>query len=144
MLTLNPILIYILKLRLFLWWIKISISSSNSYCPNCKKVVRTTRGEIDVGLAILLFCCTGGIGFVIYLIIYFSKPEDRCVFCSQPTEPYSGQKETQNEQNLYGQPQPGTSSTPVDSPKEDLNYCPNCGAKIDPSAKYCEFCGTEL
>ncbi len=99
---------------------------------------------MDVGLAIILFCCTGGIGFIIYLIIYFGKPEDRCVFCSQPTEPYTGQKESSSAPDLYGQSQPGTSASSVSSPNEDLNYCSNCGAKIDSSAKYCEFCGTEL
>ncbi|MBN2156544.1 MAG: zinc-ribbon domain-containing protein [Candidatus Lokiarchaeota archaeon] len=105
-------------------------------------MVRTTRKEIDVGLAIFLFCCTGGIGFIIYLIIYFSEPEDRCVFCGQKTIPFTGQEVTSSTNELYGQPQPSSSS----SQKTNLtiNYCPNCGSKADPDAKLCEICGTEL
>ena len=98
---------------------------------------------MDVGLAILLFCCTGGIGFIIYIVIYFGKPEDRCVFCSNQTVPYSGQEVTPTSTNVYGQPQPSSAISPVNSSRP-LNYCPNCGEKITEEAKFCESCGTEL
>jgi hypothetical protein len=98
---------------------------------------------VDVGLAIFLFCCTGGIGFIIYIVIHFSKPEDRCVFCSQQTVPYSGQEVTQTSTNVYGQPQPSSQPHPQES-NRPLNYCPNCGAKIEEKAKFCEMCGTDL
>jgi len=98
---------------------------------------------MDVGLAILLFCCTGGIGFIIYIVIHFGKPEDRCVFCSQQTVPYSGQEITPTSPNMYGQPQP-SSTPPPTSPNQPLKYCPNCGANIEEETKFCEMCGTEL
>ncbi len=123
---------------------KISISATNSYCPNCKKVVRTTRGEIDVPLAIFLFCCTGGIGFIIYIIIYFGKPEDRCVFCSQQTVPYTGQQVSNDSSNLYGKPQPNSSISSPNESKAPVNFCPNCGETVNESMKFCENCGTEL
>ncbi|MBD3350373.1 MAG: hypothetical protein GF364_02700 [Candidatus Lokiarchaeota archaeon] len=71
------------------------------YCPNCKQVVMTDRADIDIGLAIFLFCCTGSIGFWIYIIIYFLQPEDRCVFCSSKTQPYANQhiQRRNNQQN---------------------------------------------
>ncbi|MHA1110444.1 MAG: zinc-ribbon domain-containing protein [Promethearchaeota archaeon] len=98
---------------------------------------------MDVGLAILLFCCTGGIGFIIYIIIHFSKPEDRCVFCSQQTVPFSGQEVTPTSSNMYGQAQPSSSPPPISS-NHPLKYCSNCGAKIEEKTKFCEMCGTEL
>ena len=99
---------------------------------------------MDTGLAILLFCCTGGIGFIIYLIIYFSKPEDRCVFCNQPTQPYTNQEISTTKPNLYGQPQPSTGTIPESGTAPPLNFCPNCGEAINASMKFCENCGTEL
>jgi hypothetical protein len=98
---------------------------------------------MDVGLAIFLFCCTGGIGFIIYLVIYFGQPEDRCVFCSQQTVPYSNQEVTFTPSNLYGQPQPSNPSS-AGSPDPQVNYCPNCGANITEETKFCEICGSEL
>jgi hypothetical protein len=96
-----------------------------------------------VGLAIFLFCCTGGIGFIIYLIIYFTQPEDICVFCNQKTVPYTGQQVIQTSNTPYGQPQTSTSPPKVET-EQTLKYCPNCGAKIIEETKFCEFCGIEI
>ena len=98
---------------------------------------------MDTGLAILLFCCTGGIGFIIYLVIHFSQPEDRCIFCSQHTVPYSNQEITSTSSSLYGQPQTSTPSPTVGT-EQNLKFCPNCGTKLIEVAKFCEICGTDL
>ncbi|MHA1821596.1 MAG: hypothetical protein ACTSU2_11545 [Promethearchaeota archaeon] len=57
------------------------------YCPHCGRMVTTTREDIDVGLALFLLFCTGGIGLIIYLIIYYTQPEDKCVFCKTKVLP---------------------------------------------------------
>lgn len=137
------------------------------YCPNCQKNVVTDREDIDVGLALFLFCCTGTIGFWIYLIVYFSRPEDRCVFCDGKTEafrphhyqgnaipPPSGQQWQNN--SYVAPPRPykpvkskeqqvkidENTGMPIDSKLK--RFCPMCGAEFSPGTKFCSSCGSDL
>jgi hypothetical protein len=79
---------------------------TSANCPKCQTVVQTTREDIDVALAIFLFCCTGGIGLVIYLIVYFIQPEDRCVFCGTKTQAYTNQQTSSVPQSVKIAPNP--------------------------------------
>ena len=49
------------------------------YCPRCQREVTAIRPDIDACL--LFFLLFTGIGWIIYLIIYFSQPESRCIIC---------------------------------------------------------------
>ena len=116
------------------------------YCPHCKSNVLTTREEFNWCLAIILAIFTSGFGLLIYLAIYYSKPENRCVHChsicqlkevEQPTtqvvsNPYHVGNQMQLVQ-LQGQ-------TSEESPK----YCLNCGVKLERAGKFCAYCGANI
>ena len=117
------------------------------YCPNCNKNVTTTREDIDIGLAIFLLCCTMGVGFFIYLIVYFSQPETRCIFCSsqtlQPTFGGTSQTTPQfSEEKVVKQ----TVREPVaeKGSTSSRKYCPLCGTGFTEGQQFCENCGGDL
>jgi ribosomal protein S27AE len=130
------------------------------FCPNCKQNVLLVREGINWPLAIILLCFTAGIGTIIYLIINYSKPEDRCIHChSQITAipaPYAqpAQQIAQNVQNPYRfqtetqkqQKSEYTVSESVEGVKTiQLNFCPFCGESLEnKDAKFCPHCGTKV
>jgi len=130
------------------------------FCPNCKQNVLLVREEIDWPLAIILLCFTGGIGLIIYLIIYYNKNEERCIHChsqittlrapyAQPAElkahnsqnPYHFQTETQKQQKSEYKV-----SESVEGVKTiQANFCPFCGERLEnKDAKFCPHCGTKV
>ncbi len=130
------------------------------FCPNCKQNVLLVREDINWPLAIILLIFTGGIGLIIYLIIYYSKTEDCCVHChsqittitapsAQPAQqiaqkdqnPYRFQTETQNQQkNEYR-----ISESVEDVKTIQLNFCPFCGERLEnKDATFCTHCGTKV
>lgn len=117
---------------------------TTAWCPNCKKVVMTSRNDIDVGLAIFLFCCTGGIGLVIYLIIYALQPEDRCVFCRSITEPLTNQVNRGYPSSQPSQPiNRPSGSVPGPSPYPQTSYAhQTAGPTVSGSQK--QFAGQKV
>jgi DNA-directed RNA polymerase subunit RPC12/RpoP len=116
------------------------------YCPHCQQNVLLTRGEIDVCLAIVLLIFTAGIGLIIYLAIYYSKAEDRCVHCgtqissiiSQPSgqlsyQPQNVQREIspQNIEQIQGERVYYCSFCGEKIVERGIKFCPNCGSKIE-------------
>ncbi|TXT64915.1 MAG: hypothetical protein BAJALOKI3v1_150018 [Promethearchaeota archaeon] len=131
---------------------------TTGYCPHCGEVVLGKREDIDICLAIILAIFTAGIGLIIYLIIWYSKDENRCVHCNsvlRPTEtqfqPSQGQpyrqEPTPPQQNPYKM---ASSSTSTSNSKEEVisggntKYCPFCGSDIEPGAKFCPNCGSKI
>ncbi len=115
---------------------------TTGYCPHCQQNVLMGREEMNVALAILLLCCTG-IGFVIYLIFYYSKPEDRCIHCSSICQATLPSTAPQAAQQLPYQTQPNTQN--VQTVKSYLKFCPLCGNKLDGETKnFCPSCGSKL
>jgi len=115
------------------------------YCPRCGQDVLLTREDIDWGIAILLLCFTGGIGLIIYLVIYYSKPQDRCIHCN--TRILSGSSQ-------YSQPSQKSQNQSITSKdiqkvehfeSEQPKYCPFCGEQLESSnVKFCSHCGTKI
>ena len=125
------------------------------YCPNCQQDVLLVREEFEVCLAIFLLIFTAGIGFIIYLIVYLRRAEDRCVHCGTkitiiqshysqssshlPTQQYKYNYETQKQQ---------ISSATKSAKKNETEYpkfCAFCGEELKSTeAKFCPNCGTEL
>ena len=113
---------------------------------------------MDVCLAFILLIFTAGIGFIIYLIYYYSKPENRCIHCGTVIEPalvsqaareqLPYQKENQVippslEKSYKAEP----SYVPIESTARStaLIYCPLCGAKLSSEhQRFCPNCGSKL
>ena len=123
---------------------KMTTLNPTGWCPRCQQNVLLKREEIDTCLAIILLIFTAGIGLIIYLAIYYSKAEDRCIHCSskitalQTESPYTSQPQIQ--QSSY--------STPANISEEVTgvkpNFCALCGEKLDMGIKFCPNCGSQI
>jgi len=111
------------------------------YCPHCKTNVLAVREEFNWCLLIILAIFTAGFGVLIYLAIYFNKPENRCVHCNSIcrlrevqviSNPYHVGNQMQVVQ-LQGQ-----------ANEESVKYCLNCGVKLERAGKFCAYCGTNI
>ena len=124
----------------------MTTTNPTGWCPRCQQNVLLKREEIDTCLAIVLLIFTIGIGLIIYLAIYYSRPEENCVHCGakittpQPPSPYTYQSQPQVQQSSY--------STPVSVSEEvtgaGANFCALCGEKLDVGAKFCQNCGSQI
>jgi len=121
------------------------------FCPHCKQNVLLVREKIDVGLAILLLCFTAGIGLIIYLIIYYSKAEDRCVHCGTQVFPKSTQYQqksalTPYQPIKYQQKEKEISLMSLEESKlTKQKYCVFCGEELEnEKIKFCPNCGTKI
>jgi len=115
---------------------------STGYCPHCQQNVLMAREEMNVVLAILLLCCTG-IGFVIYLIFYYRKPENKCIHCGSNCQATLPNKSSKTGQQLQNQTQSKAEIAKIsgDQPK----FCQLCGNKLDEgNQNFCENCGSKL
>jgi len=130
----------------------------HGYCPQCRQHVLLVREDIDWMLAILLICFSCGLGLIIYLIIYYGKPENRCVHCytivepqapsvyQQPPQPYEVPTPQPYE---VPTPQPYEVQTPqnqVQTTKEEKKgkFCPYCGEEVVEGARFCQGCGAKV
>lgn len=111
------------------------------FCPRCNQQVLLVRKEFDTCLAIVLLLFTF-IGFFIYIAVYYSKKEDRCIHCG--TQISYLQPQTQL-QSTPTSDIPAVDVTPDLQPQTQVNYCPLCGEKLsDPTQKYCSNCGSKI
>ena len=124
----------------------MSTKNPTGYCPRCQQQVLLTRKDFDTCLAIVLLLFTG-IGFIIYLVYYYGKKEDRCVHCgtqitfSQTQAPTAFQTQPQIQQSspsiASSESEALTGKTPI--------YCTYCGEKLDAvTIKFCPNCGSKV
>ncbi|MFX1567972.1 MAG: zinc-ribbon domain-containing protein [Promethearchaeota archaeon] len=124
----------------------MTTKNPTGYCPRCQQNVLLKREEIDTCLAIILLIFTAGIGLLIYLAIYYSKAEDRCIHCGarvtslQISSPYAYQTQTPIQQQSYSTP--GNVSEEITGSRP--NFCALCGEKLDPGIKFCPNCGSQI
>ena len=115
---------------------------STGYCPHCQQNVLMAREEMNVALAILLLCCTG-IGFVIYLIFYYSKSENKCIHCGSYCQATLPNKSSQTVLQLQNQTQSNTENAKILG--KQLKFCPLCGNKLEEgNQNFCPNCGSKL
>lgn len=115
------------------------------YCPRCRQEVLLTREEINWGVAILLLCFTGGIGLIIYLAVYYSKPQDRCIHCN--TRVISRAPQYSQNINIYqNEAVVSNENQNVEKIENDRpKYCPFCGEQLESSSiRFCPNCGTKV
>jgi hypothetical protein len=113
------------------------------YCPYCKMKVSLKREGINIPLAILLGIFTGGIGLLIYLAIYYNRAEDRCINCRNRIFPL----QTPVNSSTYQTQSKLTATTgKVEEVRgEKLFYCSFCGEKLDErNLEFCPNCGGKV
>ncbi|MFW9877269.1 MAG: zinc-ribbon domain-containing protein [Candidatus Thorarchaeota archaeon] len=120
-------------------------NNPTGFCPRCNQNVLLTRKEFDTCLAIILLIFTV-IGFFIYLAVYYSRKEDRCVHCgtqitvSESKRSYVYQPQIQNQSTLS----PTTENISEEIGGVVSNFCALCGEKLDPGIKFCPNCGSRI
>ena len=120
------------------------------YCPICKQNVLLVREALNWPLMIILLIFTGGIGLIIYLIIYYNKPESRCIHCQAQISlksEYSVQSATyvqsENQKRHYSDINSDIKVKTNETSK--LNYCSYCGELLlNELAKFCAHCGSKV
>jgi len=124
----------------------MTTTNPTGYCSRCNQEVLLKREEIDTCLAIVLLIFTAGIGLLIYLAIYYSKPEDRCIHCGtritplQTPSPYTYQTQPLPQQPSYSAPLYISEEITGSKP----NFCSLCGEKLDSGISYCPNCGSKI
>ncbi|MBD3214217.1 MAG: hypothetical protein GF311_16525 [Candidatus Lokiarchaeota archaeon] len=126
------------------------------YCKKCGCEVPTKREDIDWFLLVILAIFTAGFGVLIYLAIYFDKPENRCVYCNsvciasneyQPYEPARNTDRSTSTSADYPTKQVAVGTAQKDRIIESFGkFCSSCGAKLDERGKvnFCAYCGFDL
>jgi DNA-directed RNA polymerase subunit RPC12/RpoP len=129
----------------------MTTKNPTGYCPNCQERVLLTRKDIDWCLAIILLIFTAGIGFVIYLIYYYSQSEDRCIHCGtiiheRIQSPYSKRTEELEYQNTPEEFRYERREIRQVQEVETTatKFCPFCGEKLKGGARFCANCGSKL
>jgi hypothetical protein len=120
----------------------MTTTNPTGWCPRCQQNVLLKREEIDTCLAIILLIFTAGIGLLIYLAIYYSRPEENCIHCGAKITSAQFSKQT-----TY-QPQ-AQSYTTVPRTNDQItgarpNFCALCGEKLEIGAKFCQNCGSQV
>ncbi|MFX1381962.1 MAG: hypothetical protein ACFFBP_05910 [Promethearchaeota archaeon] len=117
----------------------------SGFCHHCNQNVLLRREEFDVCLAIILLLFTAGIGFIIYLAVYYSKPEDRCIHCGNRIALIESSQYSQQNVHNKGIPKP-VSSKPSQEEIQIIDepiYCAFCGDKLSTEENYCPNCGSK-
>lgn len=121
----------------------MTTTNPTGYCPTCKQKVLLYRGQMDAFLAIILLCCTGGIGLIVYLAIYYSKAEIYCVHCG--TECQVSLPNQNTPQIPYQSTNQPMLQASAQVEVEKISYCPLCGAGLDrQNQNFCPSCGSKI
>lgn len=121
-----------------------------AFCPKCNQKVMPKREDMDLCLLIILSIFTGGIGGIIYLIIYYNRNPNRCSYCNNICIPLKSE-----ELPVSSSRDCETSkSTTINDNKDNLIvqqkicFCSNCGVKLiiynEEKLNYCPYCGEFL
>jgi len=120
------------------------------YCPICKQNVLLVREALNWPLIIILMIFTAGIGLIIYLIIYYNKPENRCIHCHaqislkanksiQPSPYFQAENQKAHHSNFNAD-----KKVKVDETSKH-KHCPFCGEPLlNELAKFCAHCGSKV
>ena len=119
---------------------------ATGFCQHCSQNVLLRRDEFDVCLAIILLIFTAGIGLIIYIVIYYSKPENRCVHCGNRIPYVDSSQYLQQDNNSQGYQQPIQSQPVQESAPMEYKtiYCTFCGEELKSGVNYCPNCGSKI
>lgn len=116
------------------------------YCEKCQANVLTKREDLDMGIIIILFIFTAGLGILIYLVVYYDRKPNRCIHCNSICKPklvgYKKDKSITPVEEKAGKMQNYLS---VNDIKEESKFCYNCGTELDErERRFCPFCGVNI
>ncbi|GAH32969.1 unnamed protein product [marine sediment metagenome] len=120
------------------------------YCPSCKQNVLLVREAINWPLAIILLIFTGGIGLIVYGIIYYNKVPSRCIHCHSQIALVSissvqSSNQIQHISRLGQESDINAVDLVEDNKTLQQNICSFCGeALFNKEAKFCAYCGTKV
>ena len=120
------------------------------YCPNCNQNVLLVREALNWQLMIILLIFTAGIGLIIYLIIYYNKPESRCIHCHTQISLKSefGSHSSTNVQAEKQKPHNSDINSGIEvrvNGTSKHKYCSYCGEPLlNELAKFCAHCGSKV
>ena len=128
----------------------MSMSNSTGYCPYCKQNVLMVREAVNWALVIVLIIFTGGIGLIVYAIIYFNKVPNYCIHCrSKITSTSTNNAKSLSQSQYTTQIRPKSEKNVPDSLEngkaQQQKFCSFCGELIiNREAQFCAHCGSKV
>ena len=128
----------------------MSTNNTVGYCPFCKQNVLLVREAVNWSLIIILIIFTGGIGLIVYGIVYFNKTPSRCIHCRSqialgPTRNVQSTNQNQTITQLEQESDINAGDHVKDNKTQQLKFCSFCGeALLNRNAKFCAHCGTKV
>ena len=128
----------------------MSTKNTVGYCPYCKQNVLMVKEAVNWALVIILIIFTGGIGLIIYGIIYYNKTPSRCIHCHSQialasTSSVQSSNQIQSNTRLRQESEINAIESVEDIKTQQQNFCPFCGELLlNKEAKFCAHCGTKV
>jgi len=129
---------------------KMSTNNTLGYCPICKQNVLLVREAVNWSLIIILIIFTGGIGLIVYGIVYFNKTPSRCIHCRSQIalDSISNAQSSTQSQTITRLEQKSDFNAEDyldDNKTQQLKFCSFCGeALLNKDAMFCAHCGTKV
>ncbi len=128
----------------------MSTRNALGYCPNCEQNVLLVREAIRWPLVIILLIFTGGIGLIVYGIIYFNKAPNHCIHCRSQialasTSSVQSSNQIQPNTRLGQKSEINAINSMENNNTLQQNFCSFCGEPLlNKKAKFCAHCGTKV
>ena len=127
----------------------MSTNNTVGFCPFCKQNVLLVRESVNWSLIIILIIFTGGIGLIVYAIVYFKKIPSRCIHCRSQIGLGSisnaqSSNQSQTITHLEQKSDFNADDHLEDNKTHQLKFCSFCGeALLNKNARFCAHCGTK-
>jgi len=128
----------------------MSTNNALGYCPVCKQNVVLVREAVNWALVIILIIFTGGIGLIVYGIIYFNRAPNHCIHCrskivSASTNDAKTLDQSQSITRLGQESMKNVPNSSENGKTQQKIFCSFCGEALhNRKAKFCAHCGSKV